>query len=401
MNILQICNKVPYPPKDGGSLASWNLTKGLISQGNHIHILTLNTSKHYIENLNIPSHMGDNLSIRPIQANTNIKPLTLIQNLLFSRLPYNIERFWSEKFNNELISILNNHNFELVVFEGLPLSLYIETIRQSFKGKLIMRAHNVEYKIWEGLAANTGNPLRKYYYSLLASRIKKFESSQLQKYDALVPITEEDSISFRKMGFKGPLFTFPFGLDPKEYLSITFQDEIENIMFLGALDWAPNIHGLKWFVKNAWPTIRESYPNLNLHIAGRNPSKRVQEILSVPGVEFHGEVENAMEYLKLGQIMIVPLFSGSGMRVKILEAMATGKVVLATSLAISGIPAINKKHLFIEDTANGFIQQLGTLISKPSITEGIIESARSFVSENYDIFVLSKKLSNFLNSLNS
>ena len=401
MKILQICNKTPYPPKDGGSLASWMLVKGLISQGDLVHILTINTQKHYVENPQIPSHMRDKVSISSIQADTNIKLFSLIQNLLFSKLPYNIERFWCEKFNSKLISILNKHQFDVVLLEGLPLALYIETIRKYFTGKLVMRAHNIEYKIWEGLASNTSNLLKKYYYNLLASRIEKFESSCINKYDALIPITEADSNCFREMGYKGPLFTFPFGLDPKEYLPETNPGKIENIIFLGALDWSPNIHGLRWFVRKVWPGLRNSFPELILHIAGRNPSRHVQEILSAPGVQFHGEVEDSKEYLKLGQIMIVPLFSGSGMRVKILEGMAAGKVIIATSYALSGIPAKNKEHLFVEDTVPGFITQIGTLINKPFSAEAIFKNARSFIHKNYDIFVLSKKLSHFLNSLNT
>jgi len=401
MKILQICNKTPYPPKDGGSLVSWMLVKGLVSQGDLVHILTINTQKHHVENPQIPSHIRNKVSISSIQTDTDIKLLDLIQNLLFSGLPYNIERFWCERFNDELISILNKHQFDLVLMEGLPLALYISTIRHHFMGKLLMRAHNVEYKIWKGLAENTSNPLKRCYYSLLASRIKKFESSCLQEYDALISITDADSKCFRKMDYKGPLFTYPFGLDPKEYLPETNPGKIENILFIGALDWFPNIHGLKWFVTKVWPELRNTFPELILHIAGRNPSRQVLEMLSAPGVQIHGEVEDSGEFLRLGQIMIVPLFSGSGLRVKILEGMAAGKVILATSSALSGIPAENKKHLFVEDTVPGFIHQIGALINKPSLAEAIITNARSFIRKNYDIFVLSKKLSHFLNSLNS
>lgn len=401
MKILQVCNKISYPPKDGGSLASWMLIKGLVSQGDLVHILTINTQKHYVENPQIPSYMRDKVSISPIQTDTGIKLVSLIHNLLFSRLPYNIERFWCEKFNNELISILNKHQFDMVLLEGLPLALYIGTIRQHFMGKLVMRAHNVEYRIWKGLAENTSNPVKRYYYNLLASRIKRFESSCLQEYDALIPITDADSNYFKKMDYKGPLFTFPFGLDLKEYLPEINPGKIENLLFLGALDWSPNIHGLRWFVRKVWPELKNSFPELVLHIAGRNPSRQVQEMLSAPGVQFHGEVKDSREYLRLGQILIVPLFSGSGIRVKILEGMAAGKVILSTSFAVSGIPAENKKHLFVEDTVPGFIHQIGTLINKPSLAETIIKNSRSFIRKNYDIFVLSKKLSHFLNSLNS
>ncbi|MEA1896408.1 MAG: hypothetical protein U9N53_01950, partial [Bacteroidota bacterium] len=138
MKILQICNKTPYPPKDGGSLASWMLTKGLVSQGDTVHILTINTQKHYVENPQIPSHIKDKVSLNSVQTDTDIKLSGLIHNFLFSRLPYNIERFWCERFNNELISILNKNHFDMVLLEGLPLALYIETIRQYFTGKLVM-----------------------------------------------------------------------------------------------------------------------------------------------------------------------------------------------------------------------------------------------------------------------
>ncbi len=403
MRILQLCNKIPYPPKDGGALATWNLARGLATVGARIDILSLNTFKHYVKDISLPPFLpagsdalNEKISLTAIAVDTSISYITMLSNLLFSSMPYNIVRFDSDKFRRKLKDMLHKHSYDLIILEGLPLAIYIDTIKSHFGGRIIMRAHNVEYRIWESLQKNTYGWLKKKYYGLLAKRIKSFEIKMLDSYDGLISISDKDTSAFRKHNYSGPLFTFPFSLDQDTYLRKGHNPDINNILFLGALDWQPNINGLKWFLERTWTELRSQFPGLKLHIAGRNPSEQLKRSLRMPGIVFHGEVEDIKEFLSMGIMMIVPLFSGSGMRVKIIEGMAMGKVIIATSVAASGIAAENNRHLFIEDNPQKIIEMIASLIKDPSLATGISGEAIDFVRKNYDIFVLSEKLYDFL-----
>lgn len=403
MRILQLCNKIPYPPKDGSSLASWNMALGLARADHKVDIISLNTSKHYIKDPALPEGERNNMSLTGLYHNTSSSPYGLLRNLLLSKKPYNIERFDSSKMSQLITDRLRQENYDMVILEGLPLALYSGLIRKHSNARLIMRSHNVEYQLWEGRRDEERNPLKRLYYSILSRRLKNYEIKETAACDALVCISNEDSEFFSDHFPARRIFTLPFSLDPERYLTKAGQEnsgeDIRNIMFLGALDWEPNIAGLKWFTDDVWPLVHKEHPASQLHIAGRNPYPALDYLKELEGVIFHGEIEDPGDYLSMGNIMIVPLFSGSGMRVKIIEGMARGKLIIATTKAASGIPAENGSELFIEDRPEAFASRINHILDSKHNTKAIREAALSFVNKKYNIFEQTKALLEFFNSL--
>ncbi len=399
MNILQLCNKVPYPPKDGGSLATWSLSSGMILHGVNLKIISMQTSKHPQITEKLPLKISNNVSFDVIPINTDIKLFKLIQNLFFSKLPYNLERFYSTKFSGKIISSLKGNTFDIVLLEGLSMAIYIPVIQSYTSAKIIMRAHNIEYKIWEGLAGDKKGMLNKRYLKIISYRLKHFEHRQLNLYDGLVPITENDAVHYEKMGYKGPFQIVPFGLDLENYPDPDKESESKDLVFLGALDWNPNIDGLKWFLKEVWPQIHKEYPDLHFHIGGRNPSKRLLPLLDIPGIKYYGEVEDTNSFMAKGRLLVVPLFSGSGMRVKIIEGLARKKCIITTPKGSEGIPAEDGKHLLIASSPEKFIEQIKRVLDDPKTCETLSKEGYQFVKQNYDNFVLTKKLIDFFNKL--
>jgi len=274
MKVLQLCNKAPFPPRDGGSLASWNLTQGLVENGVQVTLLFMNTSKHRVLEFLIPEDMRSQIQYIDVQVDTGIRPFAAAWNLMFSPLPYNLSRFKSRVFCDRLEKLLSNQNFDAVIFDGLPLALYLPLF-QNFPGLIkLFRAHNVEYHIWAGLRKAESSFLKRWYLKHLARRIRKFEMESIRKMDALLPITRQDMEYFQKEGFPGPFYLFPFGIDPENYIPKEEKHQIiPNLLFLGALDWKPNIIGLQWFINEVWPSLHKKFPDILLHIAGRNPGK--------------------------------------------------------------------------------------------------------------------------------
>jgi hypothetical protein len=189
MKILQICSKIPFPPKDGGSIAMNILTHGLINAGNTVHVLAVNTPKHFIKDDDIDPVYRKKTSYRSVFIDTSIKPVDAILNL-FSSESYNIIRFYSKDFEKVLIESLQSEAYDVIQLETLWVTPYVDVIRKYSKAKIVLRSQNVEYMIWERLAADAANPLKKMYLKLLAGRLKKYELSLLNKYDAIATITE-------------------------------------------------------------------------------------------------------------------------------------------------------------------------------------------------------------------
>ncbi|RPI67346.1 MAG: glycosyltransferase, partial [Ignavibacteriae bacterium] len=128
------------------------------------------------------------------------------------------------------------------------------------------------------------------------------------------------------------------------------------LCFLGSLDWLPNIDGLRWFVERVMPLIRAEVPEAVLHIGGRAPSYDVSALHNGSSVIVHGPVENATEFRRAHGINIVPLFSGSGVRIKILEAFAAQCPIVSTTLGAEGLPVTHDHHLMIADDVQPFAQ---------------------------------------------
>ena len=400
MKILIVAHKPPFPPIDGGTLATLNMCLGLAKAGNEVSVLTLSTPKHPSSLERIPPeiHSMINFEILHINLKTNI--LGGLFSIIFTRKPYNIRRYLSPTFKRLLQRTVKEKKFDVIQLEGLYLLLYANTIRKVFDGLIVMRAHNVEHHVWENLARDEESKFKVWYFRHIAKRLAILEKKLYKKVDALVAISNPDKDWFLGNNFNKPAITIPAGYFPnyKEY-------DVEKsanpaICYIGALDWMPNTEGLFWFIDWVWPRIQAEIPNIELHIAGRNASEELAERLMMErNIVFHGQVADSAEFLSKCPIMIVPLLSGSGIRVKIIEGMFLSKAIITTSIAAKGIEATHGEHLLIADSPEVFAISVCNLLSSPETVSRISQNAHIFASNNYDATNLGIKLTQFYQDL--
>jgi len=163
------------------------------------------------------------------------------------------------------------------------------------------------------------------------------------------------------------------------------------------MDWVPNVEGLKWFVNDPWKTLRKQHPDLSLNLAGRNfPNDLFNDN---PTVSLFGEVEDANQFMDDNDILIVPLFSGSGVRLKILEAMSQGKVVISTTKGAEGIPYIEGKHLLIANSAEAFIENVERCVHDNALVADISRGAKELIRMQYDSATAGKELLSFYSKI--
>jgi polysaccharide biosynthesis protein PslH len=392
MKILQICKKYPFPLRDGESIAVTYLSRALVAAGCEVTLLTMNTSKHWYDAAERPADFKHYKEIYSVDVYNHVHVWGAFLNL-FSKDSFHASRFRSEAFEQKLVELLQAEDYDIVQIETIIPALFIPIIRAYSKAKVVIRPHNVEHEIWARLADGFMkiNPLH-WYFRLTAHKLRQFEVNHLTLGDMIVPITRRDEDSFRQMGYNGLAHLAPIGLNSEDYQVRPIKsDKIKSLCFIGSLDWAPNQQGLRWFLQDIWPDVKRHYPHLSLHVAGSNSPSWLQGFLR-EHVVLEGQVENAHTFISEHPIMIVPLLSGSGMRVKILEAMFLGRVVISTTVGLEGIPARDGIEVLVADTTDAFMRHVQALLQDPDKAKRISTKARAFVTDNFDNLRLGQAL---------
>lgn len=358
----------------------------------------MNTSRHLSPVETIPVEISSSLEFYFLDMDTRIRFLSVVTDFLLPVQPYIAKRFFSQPFLKKLQELIHEKEFDILQFEGLYTLQYSKLIQLPCKTRIAYRPHNVEHKIWEDLAKQTSNPLRKVYFLRLSRKLKSFEVKLVNLYDFLVPISDPDKNTFMGMGNSKPSLTLPFGIFPDEFPSVE-EPVNQHLFFIGALDWIPNQEGLKWFIREVWPGVKTRHPKMKLFIAGRNMPGNFETYLKADGIHFEGEVENSAGFIRNKTIMIVPLFSGRGMRVKIIEGMAHGRTVIATSKAAEGIAVTHNRNILLADTANEFFLSIEKVITDLKFAEELGREARLFALANFNNFDFAKRLIRFYRSV--
>lgn len=400
MKILQLTNKVPYPPRDGGAIASLTLARELAKAGQEVVVLAMNTSKHFVDQASMAGRPEENIHWEIVPVDTDISWKKALTNLLFSRLPYNAIRFFSEDYRKKLRSLLTENKFDFIILDQIYTGLYIKDIRSLTNTPVILRAHNVEHEIWARTAKSTFG-LKRLYLTLLANRIRRFEHSMINRYDALIPITDRDAGYFRNFGNTKPCHVLPTGMNVPEQAGDQKAAFKISVAHLGALDWLPNQNGIRWFIRLVWPIVRREIHSIEFHLAGRNAPERFVAQISAPGVVYHGEIEQAADFIREHTIFIVPVFSGSGMRIKLLDYMSAGKATVTTTIGAEGIPVVAGNETFIADRPEEFAGYIVSLARNPELCRKTGENAMNFIKNNFDNQILISRFTEFLKTIDN
>lgn len=396
MRILQLCHKPPCPPKDGGCIAMNILTKGLLKAGCTVKVLSIHTHKHDFEPQHLDKSYLTETAIESVFVDTRINLVDAFSNLI-TQDSYNVSRFFSPDYDKVLTRVLNGQTYDVVLLESLFMTPYIDTIRRHSKAQVILRSHNLEYIIWERVAKGSKNPAKKTYLKLLAKQLKLHEMNVFKEVDGIVAISSSDDLKYKKMGFKGKLITIPFSIDSEKMTFTPFKAN-KQLFHLGSMDWMPNVEGVEWFLNEIWPGVIKKNPAIELWIAGREMSSELR-LRKDKNLHVLGAVNDAYSFMKEHGIMIVPLLSAGGIRVKIIEGMALGVPIVSTTIGAEGIGCIHNENILIANTPKEFADAIERLMSSPELGKRIAENARKLVEEQFDNAMLTKNLLTFFEML--
>jgi polysaccharide biosynthesis protein PslH len=394
LRILQICNKPPLPPRDGGCLAMLRMTEGLLQLGCTVHVLAIETEKHPFTKPAEYTELIRRTSMDAVFVNTSVRWLPAFLSL-FKTSSYNIDRFYSMGFESRLISQLAQNEYDIVQLESLYVAPYIPAIRRMSKAKIVLRAHNTESEIWKKYAEKTQDALKKIWFRDLASKLEIYERKALDSVDAVVPITREDESRLKKLANNTKGFhTATYALN--DIKSETGQPEAHTVFHIGAMDWKPNYDGVEWLCNEVWPIVLKSVPQATLHLAGKSLDAGINFGKQIRN---HGEVESASEFISRYQIMAVPLHSGGGVKVKVIEGLFSGKPIVTTRVGAEGIACTNGIDIAIAESTEEFAHNIVELLNNSEKAAAIGKAGKKTAAENHELGRVTEKLCDFYSTL--
>ncbi|MES2567038.1 MAG: glycosyltransferase family 4 protein [Bacteroidota bacterium] len=397
MRILQLCNKAPYPANDGSSIAICTLAEGLADNGIQLHLLSINTKKHFKPEENINRDFKCKTNYISVYQNTDTTIFGAFKNL-FSSESYFVSRFFFKEYEEQLIRKLQENIFDIIQLEGIFMASYIPTIKRFSKAKIVLRSHNVEHQIWERHLENEKNFLKKIYLNIQNKRLKTFEINAFNKVDAIVTITDEDNKNVSEICPGKTVYTCLTGINLNNYKVVSFPKQPNTLFHFASMDWMPNIEAVDWFMNTVWKDLVAQRPDVQLILAGRGMPERFKKLES-KNITIINDVKDSSEFYHHYDIMLVPLWSGSGLRIKLVEGLAYGKAIVTTSIGAEGIPYNKNKDLLIADSSNDFSKSIIALLTDNSHKQNLQTSARELAETSFDYKSIAASLIMFYTNL--
>lgn len=310
--------------------------------------------------------------------------LDLVRNLLFSTRPFVLDRYRNEKLAETLLELDETGGFDLFVCDFLTPAVNFDFDR--IRTPVVLFQHNVEARIWERLAAEKSNPLVRLLFRDQAARMREAEKALSARCRGVIAVSPEDAADFRKdYGLENVLGDVPTGVDTAFFAPLVPRTPEPGLIgFLGSMDWMPNIECVHHFVRDIFPGILARHPGARFLVIGRDPAPSLQRLAAENDrVLLTGTVEDVRPHLDRCEVLVVPLRSGGGTRIKIFEAMAQGVPVVSTSIGAEGLPVRHGEAILIADDPADFAEAVARVLDSPQLAETLSTRARELVVRDH------------------
>jgi glycosyltransferase involved in cell wall biosynthesis len=320
---------------------------------------------------------------------------------LGAHAPYAVSRFASARVQKQLQTWFREQRYDVAVCDFLDAAI-------NFPGRLnipsVLFQHNVESEIWRRHADTAGNPVKKMLYRMEFRKMLRYERAAVRKFQHVIAVSENDRALMTKWVDGDRVTVVPTGVDLAQYRPAPnpLDTSAPLVTFVGAMDWEPNVDGVEYFCAEVWPAIKAEVPQARLRIVGRNPDRRVQKwasnsINNDNSIEVTGRVPSVVEHLRQSAVIIVPLRIGGGTRLKIYEAMATGKAVVSTTIGAEGLDVHHGHDIMLADDPRSFAQAVIMLLRDPELRRRY-ENAAAETAARYDWPAIGERFSEVLQS---
>ena len=308
----------------------------------------------------------------------------LATNFLMTQLPYAIQKYQSRLWADAIRQADESGNHDLIVCDFLTPAVSLFPPGQKPRLPVLLFQHNVESLIWQRTAENSGG-VAKPYFKNQWQRMLRFEIEACRNADQVCAVSEEDARLLREeLKLTNVCGAVPTGVDIDFFQESNEPRKPKSLVFLGSMDWMPNIDGIDWFAEKIWPRVKEKHADATLTIVGRRPVPKVKELAERDSsITVTGTVPDVRPHLAAASLMIVPLRVGGGTRIKIFEGMATGIPCLSTRIGAEGLPVTDGEDHLLADEPEAFAAAIDRCFSDPDFATRIGRAGRELVAANY------------------
>jgi glycosyltransferase involved in cell wall biosynthesis len=397
MKILWVKSDLLHPTTKGGHIRTLEMLKRMHRR----HEI------HYAGFENDPTGEGVRRSIEycsrlyylPHRAPKRTSPAFAAQLVkgVFSKLPVAVFRYRSEAMASLLAGIIASERFDRIVCDFITPAINFPTL-----GSCVVFQHNVETMIWRRHAGNAGNPAAKAYLNLQARRMFNYEKAVCNQAKHVIAVSKEDAGLMLEMFNVHNVSPIPTGVDVETFTPAVEASQTESssrLVFVGSMDWLPNIDGVRFFCESILPLIRQRRPDCAFTIVGREPSREMRALAERdPLIEVTGTVPDVRPHLWESAISVVPLRIGGGTRMKIYEAMAARVPVVSTTVGAEGLDVHPPQDVRIADTPADFAAQCVELLDNPAARMRQADLAWDLVSRHFGWDGIARQFESILES---
>jgi glycosyltransferase involved in cell wall biosynthesis len=392
LHVVLIDEELPYPPLSGKRIRTLNLVQRLAARHRLTYVAHRNADA---EEARVAGAHFTRLGIRTVVVERPVPPRSgaafyarLAANLL-SPLPYSVATHTSRALCARLAELASSEAIDLWHCEWTP---YLHALR-GIPGRRVVMAHNVESVIWQRYHETETNPLKRWYIGRQWQKFLRFEREALASADLTIAVSDTDASRFRRDLGVRRVDIVDNGVDSSYFHLSERPREPATLLFLGSLEWRPNLDGVAQMLDRVFPAVRAQEPAARLLLVGRNPPESLRRrAAAAPGVELHASVPDVRPFLARAGMLVVPLRIGGGSRLKILEALATGAPVVSTRVGAEGLHLEPGRHLCVVEDVSALAAAIVKTIRAPAAAGEQALAGRAQVLRRYEWDALASHL---------
>ena len=385
LRVAIVDEEFPFPMNSGKRIRTLNLVQRLAKSHKVVYIAHQNADDaELVEALKYMNEMD----IETIQIPRKIQPKAglpfygkLGANLL-SSLPYSVSSHTSHAMRKEIERLDASGEIDLWHCEWTP---YAELFRDLTSQPLVIAAHNIESLIWQRYTESETNPIKRWYIQKQWKKFEVFERWAFSRATRTIVVSQPDGTLAREQFGATNIDVVENGVDVQKYKTFQQERNPKEMIFLGSLDWRPNLDGLTLFLKEVMPELSRQEPEILFSIVGRKPPEwLIQRAKSDPHIQLYADVPDVVPYLSRAGFMVVPLRIGGGSRLKIIEAAANGLPVVSTRIGAEGLEFKPTKDYFASESIEALTTSILEVLTNPKQATEAAQRARQLAEEKYD-----------------
>jgi glycosyltransferase involved in cell wall biosynthesis len=396
VNVLWLSHVIPYPPRGGLLQRSYNLLRE-VARVNDVHLLAfrqraLHPTPESVEEA-VAHLKGLCRSVAVIDIPWERRRLgwpALVLYSLFTLRPYAANWMRSRQMARRLQELLGRESIDLAHFDTLGLAEYA-----ALTGDIprVLNHHNIESDMMLKRVASEGHLLKRRYFRFEGEKLRLYERRHCPLFTRNLTVSRLDAERLQNLVPGVEALDIPNGVDVDYFRPSGLPLRRNHLVFAGSLGWYPNVKAMEFFCQEVWPLLKRELPELTMLIAGRNPSADlIQRCRALDGVTVKGNVPDIRPCIEEAQVYVCPIRDSGGTKLKVLDALALGKAMVAHPVAVEGIEVTPECDVLLAETPEEFVGQIRRVLNDDALRERLERGGRALVEERYSFRLIGERL---------